>query len=215
MLNTSFFFPILVVTDAHDLVELVYADQLIKKLTEELRTSGTADIQITWKEDISLEKHLQESIKANKNFWISEKADKNFWMSDNTRPNGGYENMVIYKHHDLHPPYSSHPSIPGHWPPSISAVTKYWKTRSKWTIGFACKKEFTARSILKRWMSDAPLSNISSESLDIARCTIINAMKKKLQESEKWKCPGLHAIPDEEWQKLESKHPSADDCAES
>ena len=202
MLNTSFFFP---VPDAHVpvSVDLVYADQLIKKLTEELRTNGIADIQITWKEDISLDEHLQESIKTG----------KNFWAFDNTGPNDG--DMVFYKSYDLLP-YGSRPSIPKHkhWPPSIFADdTEYWKTRSEWTIGFACKNEHTARSILKRWMSDTPLSDIRSENLDIARCTIIDALKKKRQESEKRECPGLHAIPDDEWQKFESKYPSVNDCA--
>ena len=211
MLNTSFFFPILAVPDAHVpvSVDLVYADQLIKKLTEELDTSGMGDIQITWNEDISLKEHLEESIKA----------DKNFWMSDNTGPSGG--DMVIYKSYDLLP-FGSRPSIPKHWPTSISADdTEYWKTRSEWMVGFACKNEHTARSILKRWMSDTPLSDIGSESLDIARCTIINSLKKKRSEWRVWKgqkkreCPGLHAIPDDEWQKFESKYPSVDNCAKS
>ena len=208
MLNTSLSSTILAVPVAHAHAPVsvdVYADQLIKKLTEELSTRGMADIQITWKGDISLEDHLQESIKA----------DKNFWTSDNTGSNGGDEDMIIYKHFNLHP-YDSHLSIPERWPPSISADdTGYWETRSEWTVGFACKNEHTARSILKRWMSDTPLSDIRAKSLDIARCTIIGALEQKRQESEKQECPGLHAIPDDEWQKFESKHPSVDDCAES
>ena len=98
-----------------------------------------------------------------------------------------------------------YPRITEGWPPSVEiSAPEYWRARSKWAADFACKNKYTARSILKRWTSDTPLSGMSLDIpdmagiLSMARSVIRNALERARKNP---KCLGLRAVSDDEWQK--------------
>ena len=81
-----------------------------------------------------------------------------------------------------------------------------WNAWAKWTAGFACENEYTARSSLTRWSRRVPLSDLKdpAEAKKRVRGALAAARKTKTGEE----CPGLHSIPDDEWKKfIEGRRP--------
>lgn len=77
---------------------------------------------------------------------------------------------------------------------------EYWKSHAEWMKNFACQNKYIARSILKRWKSKIPLSDIEPENLRMAKPAIIEVLEN--MEEPDAKCIGLHALPDGERQEL-------------
>ena len=79
------------------------------------------------------------------------------------------------------------------------SVTKsIWEDRSEWAADFACRDEYNARVVLKRWNSETPLSNIKPKSRCMAISTIVRALKVRKGGKEE-ECLGLHNLPNDEW----------------
>ena len=74
----------------------------------------------------------------------------------------------------------------------------YWKARSGWVADFACRDEYNARIVLKRWNSETPLSNIKPKNHCMAISTIVRALNER-KEGKKEECFGLHTLPNDEW----------------
>ncbi len=89
------------------------------------------------------------------------------------------------------------PTTPEVWPPSADPDDPaYWNAWAEWTVPFACENEYTARSSMWRWgsgwfgtMPDGPMKD-----------TVHAALIAKRESGKD--CPGLHAIPAEEWQQF-------------
>ena len=75
-----------------------------------------------------------------------------------------------------------------------------WDIWAEWTAEFACKNEYTARSSLKRWASEEPLSGLEGSERDEAKKLILEDLAAARKTREK--CPGLHSIPDDEWKEF-------------
>lgn len=102
--------------------------------------------------------------------------------------------------------YDTDADLPGHqrppegWPaPPDMADPAYWQAWAEWTVPFACGSEHTARSSLGRWsttffstMPDGPMKD-----------TVRAALIAKRESGEE--CPGLQAIPEDEWQRFVGK----------
>ena len=73
-----------------------------------------------------------------------------------------------------------------------------WKDRSEWAADFACRDEYNARIVLKRWNSETPLSNIKPKNHCMAISTIVRALNER-KEGKKEECFGLHTLPNDEW----------------
>ena len=82
--------------------------------------------------------------------------------------------------------------------PSNSAQPD-WNTWAEWTTKFSCENEYTARSSLKRWVSEsiAP-SGLEDSDKALVRKALATARTTKTEEE----CPGLHSIPDDEWKEF-------------
>ena len=92
------------------------------------------------------------------------------------------------------------------------ADKEFWEEYSKLWSSLACRNKYTARMILKRWGSDDP-----PHDSEIAICIITRELEKARREDrEKWQCPGLRAVADDEWYewryKFQLRDPSVEFC---
>ena len=154
------------------------------------KNTGMENIKIYWKEEsvMKYEKLLEENIKENS------------WENPDMRPDS--KDMIHLAHTRMWGDAFSRPEAENiQWLRKLSTYDdkKYWKNRAEWAADFACRNEYTARIILKRWMSNTPLTNMKKEDIGMARYIVIYELDvKKLKE----KCFGLHVLPDDEWQEF-------------
>ena len=92
---------------------------------------------------------------------------------------------------------------PKDWPEPVDIKSKaYLNAWREWTVRFACQSVHTARSSFRRWRRDTLglkyiVSNSASNS---ARLTVLKALIEK--RNDKKNCPGISAIPDDEWKSI-------------
>ena len=142
-----------------------------------------SDIPLFWNQEGS---NLQGCVEN-----IMEKATNRDWLSKNTLSEG--EEFVIFDGKDIRD----------------IRVPEYIKSWAEWTVGFACKNEYTGYSSVKRWKSENPLPGLKKwicpeNSGQKQQCDNLDKMKKyilgKLDEAARDdKCPGLRAVPDGGW----------------
>ncbi len=93
--------------------------------------------------------------------------------------------------------FLDNPDLPGHerspvgWPPPPDTNDPaYWLAWAQWTAEFACENEHYARSSMRRWETlREGLNDTTREALMGAR-------------EVRGDCPGLKAIPEDEWQRF-------------
>ena len=154
-----------------------------KQYLQELLSDGIKDIELAWREGLTLKQHLEQSlIGDSKVFDGAEPKDKN--MVFHTRANKNWQKAL----------------------PDVTS-DRYWEAWAEWTEDFACENEYTARSSLQRWRSPKrgrgwfrfmkinPATSLGREVPEHAREKIQDAILKASEEPE---CPGLHALTEDE-----------------
>ena len=164
--------------------------EFIKKSVDRFREdTGMEDIKSDWEKGsvVKYKQLLEENIKENS------------WENPDMMPND--TDMMHLAHKSGYGSRSDIEVFERLRRSSIEDNAEYWKVRSEWVADFACRDEYAAEIILKRWDSETPLSNIKPKSHCMAISTIIHALKMQKERKEE-ECLGLHTLSDNEWQEL-------------
>lgn len=153
-------------------------------------------IPVLWRKE---EDNLQDCVKS-----IPKKVTNNDWLSKDALPKGKW---VVYKGKLL-----TIDGIPHSVDEIHHVVPEYRKAWTKWTVGFACKNEYTGYSSVKRWNSNNPLRNLeglicpSKNNDQTEQCTTFDEMKQyiideldNVANDKNVQCPGLRTVPNGGW----------------
>ena len=153
-------------------------------------------IPVLWRKE---EDNLQDCVKS-----IPKKVTNNDWLSKDALPKGKW---VVYKGKLL-----TIDGIPHSVDEIHHVVPEYRKAWTKWTVGFACKNEYTGYSSVKRWNSNNPLRDLeglicpSKNNGQTKQCTTFDEMKQyiideldNVANDKNVQCPGLRTVPNGGW----------------
>lgn len=152
------------------------AQRVEQDLFSSLLTDEMREQKVSWLDDFSVTDHVRERVLHG----LEE------GLFSGSTPES--DDLVVYST-DAEMP--AHQRPPEGWPaPPDTNDPAYWLAWVDWTEEFACENEHTARSSLQRWSAGA------HDFVNTVRDALMGA--REVRED----CPGLQAIPEEEWKRF-------------